>query len=79
MEYRGIPCCAPCGGHHVACEVASDAAYRLQRENGGFPVATANTAAMIKDGVQAFRVPGGGLIVTREWLSNNAHLVKCMR
>lgn len=68
MEYRGIPCCAPCGGHHRACESAADVAYRLQ-------AATANTATMIKDGAQAFKSADGRLIVTREWLANNAHLL----
>lgn len=68
MEYRGIPCCAPCGGHHKVCESAADVAFKLQD-------ATANTATMIKDGAQAFRMPDGSLCVTREWISNNAHLL----
>lgn len=40
-----------------------------------FPIATANTATMIKDGVQAFRAEDGRLVVTREWLANNTHLL----
>lgn len=39
-----------------------------------FPIATMSTADMIKSGVQAFRMPDGSALVTREWISNNIHL-----
>lgn len=32
MEWRGVPCCAPCGGHRRACESMADVAYGLQQD-----------------------------------------------
>lgn len=32
MEYRCVPCCAPCGGHRRACEFVADSFYGLQKD-----------------------------------------------